>query len=154
MANELSTAGVKVKYIVEATAGTRPTSGYTTIPNIKSTPSLNPEPSNLEVTDLSDEEWKRYIPGLKDPGGALAFMANNTSAFQTAWAALVSAYDTAAAASKAVWFEIAIPSLTNSFYFAGIPSDLGLEAMEVDSPAEINAYVTPNQVEGWATAST
>lgn len=154
MANELSTAGVSVKYIAESSAGVRPTSGYTPIPNIKSTPSLNPEPSNLEVTDLSDEEWKRYIPGLKDPGGALAFMANNTSAFQTAWAALVSAYESAAADGKATWFEIAIPSLTNSFYFAGIPSELGLEAMEVDSPAEINAYVTPNQVEGWAVAST
>lgn len=154
MANELSTAGVSVKYIVEATAGTRPTTGYTPIPNIKSTPSLNPEPSSIEVTDLSDEEWKRFIPGLKDPGGALAFMANNTTAFQTAWSTLVSAYESAAADGKATWFEIAIPSLTNSFYFAGIPSELGLEAMEVDSPAEINAYVTPNQVEGWATAST
>ena len=100
MANELSTAGVSVKYIAESAAGTRPTSGYTPIPNIKSTPSLNPEPSNLEVTDLSDEEWKRYIPGLKDPGGALAFMANNTTAFQTAWGTLVSAYESAAADGK------------------------------------------------------
>jgi hypothetical protein len=154
MANELSTAGVLVKYKVEATAGVRPTTGYTTIPNIKSTPDLNPEPSSLEVTDLSDEEWKRYIAGLKDPGGALAFNANNTDAFQTAWATLVSAYDTAAAASKAVWFEIYVPGLTNSFFFAGIPSELGLGAMEVDSPAEVTAYVTPNQIEGWAAAST
>ena len=41
MANEQSTAGVKVKYIVEATAGTRPTSTHS-IPNIKPTLSLNP----------------------------------------------------------------------------------------------------------------
>jgi hypothetical protein len=153
MANELSTAGVLVKYKAEASAGNRPTSGYTTIPNIKSTPDLNPEPSSLEVTDLSDEEWKRYIPGLKDPGGALAFTANNTDAFQTAWAALVSAYG-ALTDGKAMWFEIYVPGLTNSFFFAGIPSDLGLGAMEVDSPAEVTAYVTPNQIEGWAAAST
>jgi hypothetical protein len=154
MANELSTAGVLVKYAAESTAGARPTTGYTTIPNIKSTPDLNPEPSSLEVTDLSDEEWKRYVAGLKDPGGALAFNANNTDAFQTAWATLVSAYGTAAAASKAIWFEIYVPGLTNSFFFAGIPSDLGLGAMEVDAPAEVTAYVTPNQIEGWAAAST
>jgi hypothetical protein len=153
MANELSTAGVLVKYKAEASAGNRPTSGYTTIPNIKSTPDLNPEPSSLEVTDLSDEEWKRYIPGLKDPGGALAFTANNTDAFQTAWAALVSAYG-ALTDGKAMWFEIYVPGLTNSFFFAGIPSELGLGAMEVDSPAEVTAYVTPNQIEGWAAAST
>lgn len=154
MANELSTAGVLVKYCAEGTAGVRPTTGYTSIPNIKSTPDLNPEPSNLEVTDLSDTEWKRYIPGLKDPGGALSFNANNTTAFQTAWATLVSAYGTAKTASKAIWFEIMVPGLTNSFYFAGIPSTLGLAAMEVDSPAEVTAYVTPNQIEGWAAKST
>ena len=154
MANELSTAGVLVKYIVETTPGARPTTGYTPIPNIKSTPDLNPEPSNLEVTDLSDEDWKRYIPGLKDPGGALSFLANNTNAFQTAWATLVSAAETAALSSKATWVEIYVPGLTNSFFFAGIPSDLGLAGMEVDSPSEITAYITPNQVTGWATSST
>lgn len=154
MANELSTAGVLVKYAAEGTIGERPTSDYTTIPNIKSTPDLNPEPSNLDVTDLSDTQWKRYIAGLKDPGGALSFGANNTTAFQTAWATLMSAYTTAAASSKAVWFEIMVPGLTNSFYFAGIPSALGLSAMDVDAAAEINAYITPNQIEGWAAKST
>lgn len=154
MANELSTAGVLVKYCVESSAGTRPTSGYTKIPNIKSTPDLNPEPSSLDVTDLEDEEWKRFIPGLKDPGGVLAFLANNTSAFQTAWDALVSAAETAAADSKATWLEIYVPGLTNSFFFAGIPAPLGLAAMDVDAPAEINAYVTPNQIVGWETSST
>lgn len=154
MANELSTAGVLVKYIVEETGGTRPTTGYTTIPNIKSTPDINPEPSGLDVTDLSATEWKSYIAGLKDPGGVMTFGANNTGALQTAWASLVSAYGTAASTSKATWFEIMIPGLTNSFYFAGIPANLGLAAMEVDAPAEINLYVTPTQVYGWAAKST
>lgn len=154
MANELSTAGVLVKYAVESAAGTRPSTGYTTIPNIKSTPDLNPEPSSIEVTDLSDTEWKRYIDGLKDPGGALSFLANNTTAFQTAWGNLVTAAKTGKASDKATWFEIMIPGLSNSFYFAGIPSALGLAGMDVDAVAEINAYVTPNQITGWATKST
>lgn len=154
MALELSTAGVSVAYAVEVTAGTRPTTGYTAIPNIKSTPDLNPEPSSLEVTDLSDTEWKRYIPGLKDPGGAIAFTANNTDGFQTAWTTLVSAATTAAASDKATWFEIKIPGLAKSFFFAGVPADLGLNAMEVDAVAEIDAYIAPNQIDGWDTAST
>lgn len=153
MALEISTAGVSVKYAVEATAGTRPTTGYTAIPNIKATPDFNPEPSTLEVTDLSDLVWKRYIAGLKDPGGALTFTANLTSAFKTAWETLVSAYETALETSKATWFEIAVPTV-GSFYFAGIPSELGINAMEVDAVAEINVYVTPNQIEGWSTSST
>lgn len=153
MANEFSSAGIVVKYCVETTAGTRPTTGYTVIPNIKATPDFNAEPSTLEVTDLSDTEWKRFIPGLKDVGGSLAFTANLTSAFKTAWAGLVTASETARESSKATWFEITIPNF-DSFYFAGYPTPLGVKAFGVDEVAEIDAYVTPNQIAGWASAST
>ena len=153
MAQELSTAGVLLKYAVESTAGTRPTTGYTQVPNIKSIPDFNPEPESLEVTDLSDTEWRRYIPGLKDPGGALAFTANLTTGFKTAWEALVTAFETAKASNKATWFEIYVPSF-GSFYFAGYPSPLGMTAMDVNAVLEIEAYVTPNQIEGWSTSST
>ncbi len=153
MALELSTAGVSLKYCVETTAGPRPTASYTAVSNIKETPDFNPEPSTLEVTDLSDTVWKRYIAGLKDPGGALSFTANLTSAFKTAWETLVSAYATGIASNKATWFEINVPTV-GSFYFAGVPSALGINGMSVDEVAEISVYVTPNQIHGWDTAST
>ena len=153
MAQELSTAGVLLKYAVEATAGTRPTTGFTQIPCIKAIPDFNPEPESLEVTDLSDTTWRRYIPGLRDPGGALAFTANLTTQFKTAWETLVSAYETAFADGKSVWFEIMVPNF-GSFYFAGIPTELGMTAMDVNAVLEIEAYVTPNQIEGWGTSST
>ena len=153
MALELSTAGVSLKYAVETTAGTRPTASYTAVPNIKETPDFNPEPSTLEVTDLSDTVWKRYIAGLKDPGGALSFTANLTSGFKTAWETMVTAYTTAAASSKATWFEINVPTV-GSFYFAGIPSELGINGMSVDEVAEVSVYITPNKIHGWDTAST
>ena len=153
MAQELSTAGVLLKYAVESTAGTRPTTGYTQVPNIKSIPDFNPEPESLEVTDLSDTEWRRYIPGLRDPGGALAFTANLTTQFKTAWETLITAFETAKASNKATWCEIYVPSF-GSFYFAGYPSPLGMTAMDVNAVLEIEAYVTPNQIEGWSTSST
>lgn len=153
MALEISTAGVLLKYCVEGTAGTRPTTSYTTINGIKETPDLNPEPNSLEVTDLGDTVWKRYIAGLKDPGGTLSFTANLTSAFKTAWATLVSAYATGIASSKATWFEIYVPTI-GSYYFAGIPSDLGLNGMQVDAVAEITVYIAPNKIHGWDTSST
>ena len=153
MAMELSTAGVLLKYCVEATSGTRPSAGFTQIPSIKAIPDFNPEPESLEVTDLSDTEWRRYIAGLKDPGGALSFTANLTTAFKTAWETLVTAATTAATSSKATWFEIMVPNF-GSFYFAGIPSPLGMSAMDVNAVLEIEAYVTPNQIEGWDTSST
>lgn len=148
---DLSTAGVTVNYAVEATAGTRPTSGFSAIAGIKSIPDINPEPSNIETTTLDELEWRTYIPGLKDPGGALAFGANNTEAFQTDWAALVEAAEEAKESGKAMWFAIIIPGLTKAFYFAGTPSPLGLSAIEVDSVLEVDAYVSTSNIEGWAT---
>lgn len=150
MANEVSTAGVKVYYEV-ASSRDNTLANYTLIPNIKSTPDLNPEPSNLDATDLSDTEWKRYIPGLKDPGGSLAFTANNTNDFQTAWTALMTAY-AGRSTGEEMFFCIFVPGLTKSFYFSGIPTDLGLKGMEVDAIAEVDCYVTPNGIDGWDTA--
>lgn len=153
MANELSTAGILVKYKVEATAGTRPTSAYTTIPNIVSTGEINSSPESLEVTDLSDTVWRRYIPGLKDPGGAITFTANLTSAFKTAWDALVTAANTGLASNKACWFEIMVPSL-GSFYFAGMPDPLGINAYEINNVNQVDVHIMPNQIYGWGSSST
>ena len=151
MAIELSSAGVKVMWAVETTANTRPTAlaDYTAITGIKSTPDLNPENSALEVTDLSDLEYKRYIAGLKDVGGTIGFTANNSEQFQTDWAALISAYETAAASNLGMWFAIVIPGLTKAFYIRVQPQELGLSAIEVDSVLEIDAYVAPQKIEGW-----
>lgn len=153
MALEFSSAGVQVRYCVETTKGSRPTTGYKVIPSIKSSPDFNAEPSLLDVTDFSDTTWKRAIPGLRDVGGALAFTANMTTSFKTEWASLVSAAATAKAANKATWFEVAIPNF-DSFFFAGMPIELGLKGMDVDSVVEADGYVVPNQIVGWSASST
>ena len=149
MAIALSTAGVTVQYAVETTSGTRPTTGYTTIPDLKSIPDFNPEPSNLETTPLSALEWRTYIAGLRDTGGALQFTANHTEAFHTAWDTLVAAAESAKGDNKATWFAVVIPGLANAFYFSGEPSALGLAAIEVDAVLEAQPYIMPTGVEGW-----
>lgn len=154
MSIDLSSAGVTLQYAVESTSGTMPTTGFTVVPGIKAIPDLNPEPSSLETTTLEAMEWKTYIPGLKDPGGALAFTANNSEAFQTAWNSLVEAAETAKEADKATWFAIVIPGLTKAFYFTGNPSPLGLSAIEVDSVLEIEPYISPNEIKGWSAKPT
>lgn len=145
--NEMSTAGVTVSYFTTKGA-THPTTGAIVIPNIKSTPDYNPAPSSLQVTDLSDTQWHRSIPGLRDTGGAAAFKANLTPEFETAWKDLCTA-----ANGEAVWFEIKIPNF-NSFYFAGVPTPLGLSGLSVGEVFEVDAYVTPNLIYGYDTAST
>lgn len=139
----LSTAGIQLLYCAETTADERPTSGYTEIKGIKSTPSLNPSPETLETTTLNETEYKTYIDGLKDIGGALEFTFNLTEELIKTWDVLMEAYETAKLGNKSVWFTIVIPGLSQSFYFKGNPSYMGLPETSVSSVLEITNYITP-----------
>ena len=150
----LSTAGVTFGYAVETSAGTRPTTGYTLIPDVKEVPEMNPEPETLETTVLSETEYKTYIEGLKDLGGALSFLANFTEELETAWSTLVAAYKSAKAESKSVWFEVKHPGLDKSVFFTGQPSAMGLPAMGVNAVLETNLYITPTNAPIWETKTT
>ena len=150
MATDLSTAGIKFGYAIETTAGTKP-SAFTRVVGAKSLPDFNPEPSTLETTTLDATEWKTYIPGLKDPGGALGITFNLTPEFVTAWDGLLTAYGNKGAGCD-MWCEFYVPGLTDGFFFTAVPSPLGFSGAEVDSVLEITAYITPNGNIGWDTA--
>lgn len=150
----LSTAGVTVGYAVETTLNTRPTTGYTIIPDIKEIPDFNPEPETIEATDLEETEYKFYVAGLKDVGGALGFTANFTQKLQNEWNDLVDEYETALAANKRVWFEIKHPDLAESVFFPGEPARMGLPSMSVSSILETTLYITPTGSPEWNTKST
>lgn len=152
MALEFNTIGVKLGYAVEASAGTRPTSGYTNIPDIKGIPSIDLTPSKLEVTNLVDK-YRRYITGVLDAGDDINVTANLTASLKSAWTSLVSAATSAWTSQKSTWFEISIPNF-DSFYFAGIPTEMGVSELGVDAVAEASLHIIPNQIAGWATAST
>lgn len=143
MAINLSTAGIKLLYAVETTARTRPTSGYKRIRGIKSTPSLNPAPDTLETTTLDETEYKTYIDGLKDLGGALEFTFNLTEELISTWETLMDDYEAGKLANKATWFCIVVPDLTKAFFFTGNPSEMGLPETEVNAVLEITNYITP-----------
>lgn len=143
MAINLSTIGVRLYYGVETEAGVRPTTGYTRIYGIKSTPSLNPAPDTIETTTLDELEYKTYVDGLKDLGGALEFTFNLTEELIGKWDELMTAYETAAASNMRTWFAIVVPGLTEAFYFAGNPSSMGLPETSVNTVLEITNYITP-----------
>ena len=152
MALEFNTIGVKLGYCVETSAGSRPTSGYTNIPDIKSIPAIDLNPSKLEVTNLLDK-YRRFITGVLDAGDSIDINANLTAALKTAWASLVFAATSAWASQKSTWFEISIPNF-ESFYIAGIPTEMGVGELGVDAVAEASLHIIPNQIAGWAAAST
>lgn len=143
MAVNLSTLGVQLHYAVETSAGTRPTTGYTRIYGIKSTPSLNPAPEAIETTTLDELEYKTYVDGLKDLGGALEFTFNLTEELIGKWDDLMEAYETAKAQNLNTWFAIVVPGLSEAFYFPGNPSAMGLPETTVNAVLEITNYITP-----------
>lgn len=144
MSERLSTLGMTVQYAVEKTPGTRPTTGYKKIPEIKSIPSFNPTPNTIDSTTLEETEYMTYVAGLKDLGGALEFGANLTEGLITAWETLMTAYEDAVEAGNAVWFAIVHPKLAKATYFVGTPSPLGINEASVNAMLETTLYITPN----------
>ena len=151
MALEFNTIGVKLGYCV-GTGNARPTSGYTNIPDLKTIPGVELTPSKLEVTNLTDK-YRRFITGVLDAGDSFDITANLTASLKTVWNAMVASAKTAWASGKSTWYEISIPDF-DSFYFAGIPTDMGFNEMSVDAVAEAALHIIPNQIGGWAAAST
>ena len=143
MSERFSTAGMYLCYAPEATANTRPTTGYIKIPEIKSMPSFNPAPETIESTTLEETEYKTYVKGLKDLSGALEYNANLTEDLMTAWSTLMSTFNTTVTANKRVWFAVVHPYLTKAVFFTGDPSNIGLNEASVGGMAETTLYITP-----------
>jgi len=154
MALEISSVGAAVKYAVEATAGTRPTTGYTAIPDITKAPDIAMSVESLDASNLSDLS-KRYVPGQQDPGSDKTFTANHTEAFITAWEALVTAATAAIATGKATWFEYSFPSpATKSYFWSGMPMKIGTDALDMNSIHTISATAILSDIDDWQTKST
>lgn len=144
MSERLSTAGMSLMYAVETTKGTRPTTGYKVIPEIKTMPSFNPAPNTIDSTTLAETEYMTYVKGLKDLGGALEYGANLTEDLIEFWDELLDAYDTASAAGLSVWFAVVHPKLTKATFYIGEPAPIGFNEASVGSMAETTLYITPN----------
>ena len=150
----LNTLGIRVFYCCETTAGTTPVTGWVEIPDCKVIPAYGSEPTQLDSTPLSEDAFRRYVPGLRDTGGAIGLTFNDDDAFETVWASLMSAYATAKADGKRTWFEYVIPGKTNAFKFTGAPVELGFGGAEVDSVLENTGYIVPDYTDGWGTKYT
>ena len=152
MSQRYSTAGMYLCYCIGSETST-PTSGYTVIPEIKTMPSFNPAPDVIDSTTLLETEYRTYVEGLKDLGGALEYVANLTEDLITAWASCNTAHDSMATGS-AMWFAVVHPKLTSAVFFQGDPSPLGLNEASGGSMAETTLYITPNSAPKWAAKPT
>ena len=148
MSIRVSTAGMTLSWALEATAGTRPTtaSAYTKVPEVKSMPSFNPTPDNIDSTTLEETVYRTYVAGLKDLSGVLEFDANWTDDLVTTWNSCITDFNTGVAATptKEVWFCVQHPKLANAVYFTGEPITIGLNEATVGGMAETTLYISVN----------
>ena len=161
MSIALSSLGVRCYYTVAASNATPTTGTFTEIPEIKSIPSLSPAPDTLETTPLSNTEYKTYINGLKDLGGALEFTANLTQDLLDMWNG-TSDEDSNSVMYKyenleednSMWMCIVHPDLDKSVFFPFEPARLGLPEIAVNSVLEATIGVTPVGEVVWGTKPT
>lgn len=148
---DLSTAGIRVGFAYESTSGTKPTS-FTNLANPKSIPDMNPEPNALDITSLNDTEWKRYMQGLKDMGGALGITFGMSQEFYTSWQTMCETTETNKANNLRTWMVFYVPGLADAFFMTVDPAKMGMPAAEVDSVLDVTVNVLPTGEIGWATA--
>ena len=147
MSQRFSTASMKLYY---ATGTSRPASGLTKVPEIKSIPSFNPAPEVIDSTTLEETEYRTFVEGLKSLGGALEFGANLTEELISVWASCNSAHD-ALTSGSSMWFYILHDGLSKAIAFEGDPAPLGLNEAGVGNMLETTLYITPNSAPEWIT---
>ena len=150
---EISSVGAKVKYAFETTAGTRPTTGYRTIPDVTEAPECE---MSVEVQDCSNliDKVTRYIDGRQDPGGDKAFTLNHTDAAITDWNAMVVEAESKLAQSKRLWFEYDFPGASKAFFWCGKPKALGSSGIKGNSVSTIPAHAVFTGGGEWLSKST
>lgn len=120
----LSTLGVKLFYGVETTAGTKPAS-FTQLTRVNSIGGISQDTEQIDASALEDTS-SMYIAGRADTGGTVSVTINLTQDTISEWDTLISAYETAHANNKQMWFEVYSTGLGNDafFFIAEPPLDL------------------------------
>lgn len=138
----LTSIGIKISYATEANKGTRPTTGYKVLPDLKSIPDFNPQPNTADATTFDNLEYTSYVKLLKDIGGALEFNANLTQDLYDAWSVMITANNNLTD-GKQMWYCVDIPNFDKSIFFTGDPSEMGIPSAEANSLLETSVYIVP-----------
>lgn len=149
----LTSVGAKIKYCWETTAGTRPTTGYTQLPDVDEAPAFDLSPNNIDVSNITDKVSKKS-PGRQDVPDDAVFTLNHTEEVITAWDALVAQVATKKATGLQLWWEYWFEGATKSYFWAGYPQELGTSGIQQNAKDTIPAHVCPTDWAGWETAST
>lgn len=117
----VSTLGVTFGYGVETTAGTKP-AAFTQLNRINAIGGITVTPATIDASALEDYVTKT-VAGRGDTGGTWTITVNFTEETADEWSDLISAYQTAKAAGKNMWFETIVPGFTDGFFVVAQPPE-------------------------------
>lgn len=141
MSQRVTNLGMYLCYAVEETAGTRPETGYTIIPEIKTMPDLNAEPEGIDSTTLLETEYTTSEPGLKTLG-ILAYGANMTDELEEIVDSIIELQETAAASDKRVWFAEVNPKLKKATFWPGKVTSINFADQSVNDMCNTTIYIS------------
>ena len=162
MAGEISSAGVKILYAPESTAGTMPSTGFkqkatgatlNIADYITGVSGLGADYDMLDVTPLSEPERHRFIRGLQNNDGSIELSANINPTSRADWAKIVAEY-AALTGGKALWFEFILPGDTEAIFVRGEPLPMRFPDVEAGSAVQGAVQIVENQYADWTSAIT
>lgn len=154
MANEITTAGCKIGYAVESTAGTRPTTGYINISSfVTGVSGLAADYDSYDVTPLGETERHSFVRGLQANDGKISLTCNINPTSRGIWETCVAAY-AALTGGKKMWWCFQLPGDDDACYIAGEPCEMGFPDVETAQAVQGAAMIIENGYEGWNTAPT
>ena len=157
MAGEVSSAGIKIQYCVETSAGVRPTTGYAEKTSgatlkiaeyVTGISGLTADFEQYDVTPLAETQRHRFVKGLQGNDGNLSLSCNINPTSRTDWNSIVTVYE-ALTDGKGMWFAFTLPGDTQSAFFRCIPCPMGFPDVESASAVQGAVQLIENQYDGW-----
>lgn len=161
MAGEISSAGVKILYAPESTAGVRPTTGYkekatagtlAIADYVTGISGLGADYDMYDVTPLSETSRHRFIKGLQNNDGSIEMNANINPTSRADWNGIVAEF-AALTGGKMLWFQFVLPGDTQGFFVRAEPMPMRFPDVEAGSAVQGAIQIVENQCDGFQTAS-
>ena len=146
----LSTLGITFGYGSETTAGTKPAS-FTQLDRINNIGGISMDVEQIDASALEDTQTK-YVAGRADTGGQWEVTVNFTDETATEWGNVISAYNTAQASGKNLWFEVILPNQSDAFFvIAQPPQQLPMPEIGQNELLTVTISLTVVEYKGWST---
>ena len=143
----LSTLGITFGYGVESTASQKP-AAFSQLTRINSIGGISITPETIDASALEDSVEKS-VAGRASTGATWEVVINYTPDTADEWDDLITAYNTAHASQKQMWFEVIVPGMTDAFFvIAEPPQEIPMPELSQNSLLTVTMSLTIVEYKG------